>query len=309
MSRPNFFLFGAPKCGTTALYAYLKDHPQVFFPRLKEPRFFAEDLGDFREVTRLDEYEALYADIPTGVRAIGDGSPWYLCSEVAPRLVREYSPEARIVVILRNPLDMLPSLHNQFVFSFKETETDLARAWSLQETRRAGRRLPPNSPAPSLLQYGRITSFGRQVSNLFDLFPREQVHVLLFDDFVADTRDAYDRVVSFLALAPDTRADFPVVNERAAHRNRALGWLFNSPASPLNRAIYAIRDLTGIKSSGLIAPLLHGNRAPGTKAALPPRLRSELVSFYAEDVALLSRILGRDLDHWLDRVNDHKSSS
>lgn len=307
MKRPNFFLLGAPKSGSTALYTYLYDHPQVFFPRLKEPRFFAADFGSFREITRLSDYEKLYAGVPAEARAIGDGSPWYLASEAAVPALRDYAPRAKAVVILRNPLEMLPSLHNQFLFSFKETEKDLRRAWQLQDERRAGRNLPPASPAPSLLQYGKLTRFGDQVERLYSLWPREQVHVILFDDFRENTREVYARVLDFLGLDDDGRRDFPVVNVAARHQNETIGWLVNSPASPLRRGIMRLRSWTGLKSTGRLAPLLKGNRARSGKAVLEASFRAELVDYYREDVAKLGTLLGRDLSHWLGRPDHGKA--
>lgn len=297
--RPDFFLAGAPKCGTTALYEYLRTHPRVFLPQLKEPRFFAEDYADFREVRDLDEYERMYAHIPDTAQAVGDGSPWYLSSLVAIERIRDYSPGARIVLMLRNPLDVLPSLHNQFLFSFKETERDLERAWQLQGPRARGECLPPAHPAPRMLQYAELLSFGRQYEALLRHFPASRLKVILFDDFRRDTPGAYAQVLDFLGLEHDGRAEFPVVNEAAAHRNAAVGWAFNSPASPLNRLIYRVRDLTGLKSTGLLAPLLRGNRQAAAKAHLTPVLREQVAKALAPDVARLGELIGRDLSSWL----------
>lgn len=298
--RPDFFLAGAPKCGTTALYEYLRSHPRVFLPQLKEPRFFAEDFADFREVRDLEEYERLYSKVPDSALAVGDGSPWYLCSLFAIERIRSYNPDARIVLLLRNPLEVLPSLHNQFLFSFKETERDLEKAWRLQDARAKGESLPPAHPAPRMLQYAELLSFGRQYEALLRHFSASKVQVILFDDFRRNTPAAYARVLEFLGLEHDGRTEFPVVNEAAAHRNAAFGWAVNSPASPLNRFIYYVRDLTGLKSTGLFAPLLRGNRQAAVKADLPPALRAEIARALAPDVTRLGELIGRDLSGWLD---------
>ena len=303
LRRPNFFLAGAPKCGTTALYEYLRGHPHVYLPQLKEPRYFAEDYGDFREVRSLSEYEGLYLKVPGDAVAVGDGSPWYLSSLVAAERIHAYNPDARIIVMLRNPLEVLPSLHNQFLFSFKETERDLDRAWRLQATRAQGGSLPPAHPAPRMLQYAELLSFGRQYENLLTHFPANQVHVILFDDFRRDTPAAYANTLSFLGLEHDGRSDFPVVNEAAAHRNPYLGWLVNSPASPLFRCIYRIREATGLKSTGILAPMLRVNRQAAAKAELTSELRAEIIQVLANDIRKLERLLGRDLSPWLASDN------
>lgn len=301
MRRPDLFLLGAPKSGSTALYAYLNEHPDIWFPRLKEPRFFADDdLGDFREITTLQAYEALYRKAPARARIVGDGSPWYLCSRTAAGAIREYAPAARGVVLLRNPLEMLPSLHNQFVFSYKETETDLRRAWRLQEARLRGRHLPPSSPAPALLQYGALTQLGRQLENLLQIWPHEQLHVVLFEDFTADTRTEYVKILAFLGLPDDGRTDFPVINEAARRKHAGLGWWISSPASPVRRTIRRVQAWTGLRSTGVLGPLLRPTVATAPRQALDPDFRRELAEFYRPDVQLLSRLLDRDLSHWLE---------
>jgi hypothetical protein len=299
MIKPNFFLLGAPKSGSTALYAYLQPHPEIYLPRLKEPRYFASDFGAFREITDLAEYEALYCTAPPEARIVGDGSPWYLCSREAIPAIRAYSPNAFAIAMVRNPLEMLPSLHNQFLFSYKETERDLETAWALQEERRLGKHIPPAAPAPALLQYGEMTSFGAQVEHLLANWPADRVKVILFDDFRTDTPQVYREVLEFLGVADDGRSDFPVINEAAGHRNQTLGWVFNSPASPVYRSLMVLRRVTGVRSSGLVAPLLRGNRERGAKQAISSDFRQALISYYREDVAKLGRLIGRDLSHWL----------
>lgn len=299
MTRPNFFLLGAPKSGSTALYTYLSEHPQVFFPRLKEPRYFAADLGAFREITDLESYQKLYAEVPTSAVAIGDGSPWYLCSEEAIGAIRSFAPDAQAVVLLRNPLEMLPSLHNQFLFTFKETEPNLREAWNLQDSRRQGRNLPPASPSANLLQYGKLTLFGDQIERLMSQWPHDQIHVILFDDFRSDTQAVYRKVIQFLGLVDDGRCQFPVINEASRHRHRKAGWMVSSPASPINRMIRQLRNFSGWRSTGVLAPLLRGNRLPQQSATIEEPFRSELVEFYRSDVIKLGQLIERDLSHWL----------
>lgn len=299
LSRPNFFLLGAPKSGSTALFTYLFDHPQVFFPPLKEPRFFAEDFGAFREISDLPAYEKLYTHAPLTAQAIGDGSPWYLCSEIAIPAIRNYAPDARAIVILRNPLEMLPSLHSQFLYSFKEDETDLKRAWQLQESRSLGQNIPHAHPAPALLQYGKLTRLGDQFERLSGTWPKHRIHVILFDDFRRDTRSVYGKVLKFLELEDDGKTEFPIINDASINRNKTIGWILKSPASPYRNAIRHLRNWSGFKSTGWLAPLYDRNRMRRGKVSLDGDFREELIEYYKEDVAKLGRMIGRDLGHWL----------
>src|SRR6188508_2730201 len=107
---PTFMIAGAPKSGTTALYEYLQTHPQVFVTDPKEPLFFAEDVGWHREIVTREEYDRLFDAARPQHTAIGEASAWYLHSSVAlPQIAREF-PEVKLIVMLRQPAEMLRSL-------------------------------------------------------------------------------------------------------------------------------------------------------------------------------------------------------
>src|SRR5882672_4936026 len=109
---PEFFIVGAPKCGTTSLYAYLSRHPAVFMPRVKEPFFFCSDIQTTSMVRSLDDYCALFALAPLGSMR-GEASTLYLFSEVAIPRIMALRPDAKILVMLRNPSDAAYSFHQQ----------------------------------------------------------------------------------------------------------------------------------------------------------------------------------------------------
>ena len=110
MPIPNFFIVGAPKCGTTALCEYLKYHPNVFMSTPKEPHYFAEDFERYRHVKTEDKYLALFGDCNDRHLMIGEASVFYLRSTRAVSLIRDFNPDAKIIVMLRNPVDMVYSL-------------------------------------------------------------------------------------------------------------------------------------------------------------------------------------------------------
>ena len=134
---PDFFILGAPKCGTTALFSYLDDHPDIFMPAVKEPTYFAHDLWDTRtHITDPDRYSALFAGRKAG-QITGEASTFQLVSKVAVTEILQAKPEAKFIVCLRNPLEMLPSLHAQALKVGLETDTNLERAWQRQAYARA----------------------------------------------------------------------------------------------------------------------------------------------------------------------------
>jgi len=180
---PDFFIIGAPKCGTNALYSYLKEHPQVYMPDLKEPQYFSRDFPDLAQVDSQDAYERLFAPAPAGA-VLGEASVWYLYSDAAVPAIREANPAARFIAILRNPIDAAHSLHTQFLRSLKESEDDFETAWNLQEERRHGRKLPRYCPEPRCVQYQEAHSFGLQVQRLMERVPADQLKVLIFEEFL-----------------------------------------------------------------------------------------------------------------------------
>src|ERR1035437_1616275 len=203
---PGFFIVGHPKSGTTALYEMLRRHPQIFMPDLKEPAFLAPDLP--RRVQRaaagalpatLDEYLALFARARAG-RGGGRASSLYLVSRAAPGRIAELQRAARMIAILREPASLLSSLHMQYLQDHIETERDLRTALSLEGARREGRHIPPGSPRPEALQYSDRVRYAEQLRRFHAVFPREQLLVLVYDDFRADNEATVRRVLGFLGV-------------------------------------------------------------------------------------------------------------
>ena len=120
MKKPNFFIVGAPRCGTTALSEYLRGHPNVFFSQPKEIGFFATDFPGSRVITRFEDYMALFNDVQPDHLRVGEGSVWYMYSREAARNIHEYNPKAKLIVMLRNPVDLVHSLHSQLLLSIDE---------------------------------------------------------------------------------------------------------------------------------------------------------------------------------------------
>ena len=209
--RPNFFILGAPKCATTSMVGWLQTHPQVFIPAIKEPHFFNTD--DRQYVRTLDAYERLFSAATTAHRAIGEASVWYLSSGVAVANILAYQPQARFIVMIRNPIEMAPALHSEMLMSGHENIRDFKKAWLLQDERRQGRMVPALSWARRRLQYGASCALGAQLRQLLSVVARDRVLTILFDDIVQDPRQMYLRALQFLELDDDGRIEFPALNK------------------------------------------------------------------------------------------------
>ena len=296
MRGPNFIIAGAPKCGTTALYEYLQTHPRVFLTDPKEPHFFADDLGTHREVPTRDAYQRLFDGVTDEHLAVGEASVWYLHSQVALRRVREEFPDVRLVLILRQPIDFLRSLHSDLVWVCFEDEPDFETAWGLQEQRRAGERVPSLCQVPWFLDYRSVGQLSRHVSRLREIFPREQTQIMLFDDFKDSPQRVYENVLKFLEVPSDGRTEFPRVN--AGKRSR-LSWLARCQATvvrTLPRPCIQFGKRLGL--GHLNRKVTQLNSQPAAPAPLSAEFRQRLVVEFQDDIEALADLLGRDLAHW-----------
>jgi hypothetical protein len=276
---PNFFLVGAPKCGTTSLARYLEGHPQVFVTRPKEPGYFARSLltewGARRARSHQldwDDYLRLFQAATGNQVRRGEATTRYLRCEAALREIKTRCPEARLIALLRDPVAMVESWHAQKLWEKQETEPDLERAWRLEDSRRRGRDLPARLKATDAVFYSQVARLGAQVERLLEIFPRDQVQLILLDDLQRDAARVYQEVLGFLGVSSDGRTDFGVHNPR--------------------RTLTANRILSALR---LAAP----RRPSGT---ISPAFENELRQFFEPEVVKLERILARDLSAWRNPV-------
>ncbi len=290
--RPDFFILGAPKCGTTALAQYLAEHPQVFMATPKEPHHYNTDHAH-RHFPDRDAYLALFADAGPIHRRIGEASVWYLYSAMAVANIEDDLPGARYIVMLRNPVSMAPSLHEQLVFAGNESIADFHSAWRAQDRRRAGEAIPAFVTEPAYLLYREACSLGAQLRRLLARVDRGRVLIVFTEDLTADPRAVWTRVQDFLGLDDDGRRAFPVVNPAKVRRSRML--------KLINDAYARLRGRLGFGGFGfgVLERVDRWNSRDRPRDALPERLRQELAGAFAEDVATLEALTGRDLSHWL----------
>jgi len=199
---PDFFIAGHQKCGTTALYMMLQEHPQIFMPRAKEPRYFAPELRPPSQPEtpswpgRLDRYMELFSGALPDQLA-GEASPQYIRSPTAAERIAELNPQARMIVILREPAAFLRSFHQQMVATHEEGEKEFRTAIELEPTRRAQ---AGDGFLPPQLLYSEHVRYAEQLRRLYASFPKEQVLVLIYDDFRADNEGAVREVQRFLGV-------------------------------------------------------------------------------------------------------------
>ncbi len=289
--QPDFFIVGAAKCGTTALFHYLAAHPAVFMPERKEPNYFCTDLHTYGHVATLTEYETLFSSAPPHALT-GEASVLYLYSQVAIGHVMAHNANAKIIVMLRNPIEAARSMHAYWWSNELEDVGDFEQAWRLQKPRLEGQHLPPRWPYPLLLQYGTQYCYAPQVRRVLAQAPPKQCLFLLFEEFFADPSRQFARVLEFLGLPPDpARTAFPVVNQAIGARSARLDRLLRHPPP----ALVALRRAAHAVAFHPLRELRRLNRVAGRKPRLRESFRAELEEYFAVDVAELEQLLGRRL--------------
>lgn len=318
MEFPSHFaaLVGAPRCGTTALSRYLARHPGICFSSVKEPHFFT--IHDLRKLTlpklaqRIGEdYLQRYFAGCDRRKLLMEGSISYLYGADRMLPILKLWPDAKFVIAVRDPFEMLPSVHQRLLYNGDETVTDFSKAWRLTKQRRRGRKIPRTCVDPRLLDYEEVARLGKHVGQFFESVGRERCFVSVYDDFAADPAAQYHRVLAFLGLPDDGQSDF---TPRRATQGYKIGWLQRLLKRPPKATLFAgekfrqrIKPLDGEQQPSTVVEsvlslrkrLLDWNKMPAERAQLPPKLQTEIRHALAGDVARLGELLGRDLSHWL----------
>jgi hypothetical protein len=297
---PSFFVVGAPRCGTTALSDALRGNPHISFSKPKETHFLIEERSGMRiEDVRRSYLERFQPDLARETQAIGDGSVSYLYDADAIRRAIEFDGRARFIASVRNPLEMLQSYHARMLFTLDEDVADFSRAWTLQDERRAGRRLPKRCRLPGLLQYGDVARLGRHIERLFEVAGRERCHVVVFDDFVKEPGRVYQQLLEFIGVDDDGRRAFKPKRSNAGFKSRRLQQFAMNPPAWVFRLIDLSDATTLARLKRLRKRIKNFNRSRQEHRPLSEDMRATLRAYYREDVEKLSRLLGRDLTYWL----------
>ena len=308
MPLPDFFVVGAPKAGTTALHVALAQHPQVFMSRVKEPKHFLVDgppptrggPGDartYREyVWQRPAYEALFDAAPPGTLR-GESTPFYLYDNDAQRRIVAAVPGARMVALLRDPVDRAHSNWTHLWSAGLEPEADFVRACELEESRVARGWAP-------FWRYLALGRYGEQLRRLYEVVPREQVLVLRYRDLRESPVRTLDVIAQFLGLETGLVDHVPAENVTT-----------HVTDSVRNRALSVALRAGSRFGHGSLAPAWrptadwlsrHLQREQRPRVPLRPEQRQALLPQVADDVLLLEEVTGQGFGDWLDE--DHAQS-
>ena len=296
---PNFFIVGAPKAGTTALYEYLRRHPKIFMPLKKRTSLFCKRFPNYPSVKNKNDYLKLFNKSTKEHLAIGEASVWYLYSDIAIKLIKEFNPDAKIIVMLRNPVDLAYAMHGQALYNHNENESNFEKAWELQSKRQNHIDIPRRCRAHQILQYEKLASLGFQTERLLSIFDRKQVKFIIFEDFINHTQETYEETLEFLNVEKDGRTDFPIINESKTHRSKLIGKLTQTPPFWILKVVRFARDHLSIEINRPLTWMRKLNNVSTQRRPLRPEFRHQLIGIFREDVKKLSLLIGKDLQKWL----------
>ena len=258
MKNPNLFIVGAPKSGTTFLYHYLKQHPDIYFPDFKEPHFFGSDLirrnGAYN--LSLDEYQNLFK---TDKKIIGEASTFYLFSKNASEEIYNFNPKAKIIIMLRNLVDLVHSLHSQFVFSGDEVVEDFSKALELENSRLSGDNIPTQTTVVNKLFYtSNILLLPKNIQSFISCFGKENIKFINLDDIKKNPERVYSETLEFLNVDSSFNApDFKIINKNKTYKSKIVRdfikkysiFLGNLRSKIFNKPLGFIRALESINKS------------------------------------------------------------
>jgi len=291
MFMPDFFLPGAPKSGTTSLSEYLRMHSRICMSQPKEPHFFQSDFSG-RRVKNWSEYEGCFRGRNANHLVTGEASAGYLVSEEAVPRIMELSPTAKFVVLLRNPVDLVYSLHSERVSNASEPISDFQKAWEAESKRKSGKKVPRGCKDAKRLFYSRYGLLGEQVDRLLRYVPRDQVFFVKFEHFIDNTAGVFRDVQEYLGVPVEEPTSYEVFNA--------------------NKKVSSIRGLRFIKllgelkkEMGITSEWGVGQRVKkylfeksSKRPPLDAEFKNEVQEFFREDIELLERGTGLSFEDW-----------
>lgn len=307
--KPNFFIVGAPKSATTAMDSYLNQHPEVHMATKKELHYFGTDLNflppsqNFKTIPRTEDelrYYLSFFDCIDNTKATGESSVWYLHSQTAALEIKDFNPDAKVIIMLRNPVDLLYALHSEFLWDANEDIDDFMMALAAESARKLGRNLPKSMHFREGLYYREVIKFYTQVKRYLDVFTADQVLVLVYEDFAYNPHDTYIRVLEFLGVSTSFVPEFQRVNANKKVKNK---YLHNSLWKP-PRLIKAVGKLipSSLRSK-VIFQLRMLNTQYTPRPKLDPEDRSQLLQEFRPEIESLQELLQQDLSFWLSERN------
>jgi hypothetical protein len=273
---------------------YLGQHPEIFMPEMKEAHFFGADLDApvfFRDEKK---YLSLFAKAQNEKR-VGEASVYYLYSKRAAAEIKAFAPDASIIAMLRNPVEMIYSLHSQRLYNGNEDIEDFEAALDAEEDRKRGLRLPKDRHLLAGLFYRDVAKYSDQLQRYIETFGREKLKVIIFDELKRNTAEVYKDTCLFLGVDPAFNPLIRVINGNKGVRSVTYRNIIFRPSMLRTVARRVIPDTPRRK---IIRALERVNLKYEERPPMNPELKRRLKEEFRPEVEKLSHLLGRDLTYW-----------
>lgn len=288
MKLPNFIILGAGKSGTTSLYKYLQQHPQIFLPEKKELYFFAFEGEDHPDgVTRFEDYQSMFQNAPDE-KVIGEVSSVYLFRPKAPERIEKYIPNAKLIAILRNPTDRafssyLMHLGDRHPSIFEPQTGKLIEFADIVRDRG---------------YFIQIGFYYEQLKRYYDRFDSSQIKIYLYEDLVSDNENLVRDMFRFVGVDETFTPDISQRHKVSGiPKNRMLHDLVMTKNPIRSFAASILRPILSDRTRDRIRNQI--NQQNAERPTLSPELRQETIAIYRDDILKLQDLLERDLSAWL----------
>lgn len=293
MRKPNFFIVGAPKSGTSSMYDYLRQHPDIFMSKTKEPHFFGGHRYSYPETSWAD-YLLNFKDAKSE-KLIGEASTGYLYLDKTCKFIHQYDSDAKILIMLRNPVNMVYAWHSELLWQCVEDEKDFRTALALEPERKMGRAMPKTKKVDPLdyrIMYRSCGCYYKHVKKYLEQFGKEQVHIIIFENFIQNTELVYKNCIKFLnvdiSFIPDLKISNPNKYPRWWFVRR---WIKTSDSFLKKIIMHSVRQ----KNRRLLNRLTYIEMP---RPSMPEYLNIELTEYFQEDVDALEQLTEIDLSVW-----------
>lgn len=300
--KVDFFIVGAPKCGTDSLRDYLNMSPEVFICGPQEPNHFCPDIVQ-EDYSDAEYFQRFFAG-REHVRFLGDKSTWLLNSEAAPILLTAYNPEAKFIALVREPVSMFLSMYGELAKNGVESSPDPETAWHRSFDCNPA---TTKSKKQTLSRYASICSLGRQVAMWQERIESDRLYVALMPEVIGMAEER-ERICRFLGISEIPSGEMPHSNQATSGGNTGVGRLLNPP-KPIVKAINKAKKAVGIRSLGVGTKLVRWRESLGRirfeKPTISDTFRAELDEYFREDIDILRKCTGRSLEGWGKTPIDH----
>lgn len=299
MTMPNFLIIGAAKSGSTALYSYLNQHPEIYMSPIKEAKFFSyEDEAitykgpnDLNQgyFTDLKSYQSLFSGVSNEI-AVGEASPYYLYIPGSAYRINKHIPNAKLIAILRNPIDRAYSHFRSYIIR-NEPIADFNQA-ILAETERIYNNWSPR------WYYKQQGFYYKQLKPYFELFDRNQIKIYLYEDFADNMTGVLADIFSFLSVDESFQ---PHIQKRHNVTNSPRNLFLHHLVSPIgkNKGRNFLQKSLPKNVYSHVRRRIENANLRAKPVALSKKSRLKLIDIYKEDIHQLQDLIGQDCLHWL----------